>query len=110
MPASPRAAFALLALIVSAAPLAGCAKPDDEVCANEGFAPGTPEFGNCMEGRQSRRAAFFGTYMQNLQAQQAQQQAIGQQNLQSIYNQQPHNVQTNCSTYGNNTNCNSTGY
>ncbi len=88
--------------------LAGCSKPDDQVCASYGFTPGTDSFGSCMMQRQQMRMQAFQMIMQNQQQQQQNQQSLYQQQMQAIQNSKPVTTNTNCNSYGSTTNCAST--
>ncbi len=57
--------FSLIATVAIPLLFGGCQKPvpDDQVCANWGYAPGTPGFLSCMEQRSqahARAAAIAG--------------------------------------------------
>ncbi len=50
---NPRVFFVALSLAVA---LTGCARPDREVCAGQGFVAGTDAYNQCMSDRQRKRA------------------------------------------------------
>jgi hypothetical protein len=88
----------------------GACHPDDEVCANYGFTPGTDGFGNCMLERQQMRMQAYEQMNNSLQQNLQRQQEIMQETQRALTARQPATVNTNCYTYGNATNCQSNAY